>query len=204
MSVLRRREIAILFYVVPMLFLVFEYFTGIGSEVSSALIGWAIILSTFTYLIGGFAIFRLHILNISKRRGDWPYSVILIVTFIIFLGLAYTYQPGYDWVLKNVYTPLTIIMFGFVGFYTVTALFRGARIRNPHAGLLIICAILLMLYNAPIGEAIWPGFKTIGGWLKDVPNTGVMRAVTIGVAVGILATFVRALLGLETSYLGGD
>jgi len=203
MSVLRRREIAILFYVVPMLFLVFEYFTGIGSESSSALIGWAIILSTFTYLIGGFAIFRLHILNIAKQKGEWPYSVILITSFALFLGLAYTYQPGYKWVLENVYTPLTIIMFGFVGFYAATALFRGARIRNFNAGLLIICAIFLMLYNAPIGEAMWPGFKTIGGWLKDVPNTGVMRAVTIGVAIGILATFVRALLGLETSYLGG-
>jgi hypothetical protein len=204
MSVLRRKELAMLFYIAPMLFIVFEYYTGIGSSAASALITWGIVLSTFTYLIGGFAIFRHHILKITSRKGDWPYSVILMATFAVFLGMAYVYQPGYQWVLENVYQPLTILMFGFVGFYTVTALFRGSRVRNAHAGLLMICAVLLMLYNAPVGEAIWPGFHTIGGWLKDVPNTGVMRGVVIGVAIGVLATFVRALLGLETSYLGGD
>jgi hypothetical protein len=204
MSIFRRKEIAMLFYIVPMLFIVFEYYTGIGSNAASALITWGIILSTFTYLIGGFAIFRYHILKIANKNNDWPYSAMLMATFASFLGMAYLHQPGYQWVLENVYQPLTILMFGFVGFYTVTALFRGSRVRNLHAGALIVCAVLLMLYNAPVGEAIWPGFQTIGGWLKDVPNTGVMRGVVIGVAIGVLATFVRSLLGLETSYLGGD
>jgi hypothetical protein len=204
MSIVRRKEIAMLFYIAPMLFIVFEYYTGVGSNAASALITWGIILSTFTYLIGGFAIFRHHILKIANKNNDWPYSAILMATFASFLGMAYLHQPGYQWVLENVYQPLTILMFGFVGFYTVTALFRGSRVRNLHAGVLITCAILLMLYNAPVGEAIWPGFQTLGGWLKDVPNTGVMRGVVIGVAIGVLATFVRSLLGLETSYLGGD
>lgn len=204
MSIVRRKEIAMLFYAAPMLFIVFEYYTGVGSNAASALITWGIILSTFTYLIGGFAIFRHHILKIANKNNDWPYSVILMATFASFLGMAYLHQPGYQWVLENVYQPLTILMFGFVGFYTVTALFRGSRVRNLHAGVLITCAVLLMLYNAPVGEAIWPGFQTLGGWLKDVPNTGVMRGVVIGVAIGVLATFVRSLLGLETSYLGGD
>jgi len=43
-----------------------------------------------------------------------------------------------------------------------------------------------------------------GGDARRVPNTGVMRGVVIGVAIGVLATFVRSLLGLETSYMGGD
>lgn len=204
MSIVRRKEIAMLFYVAPMLFIVFEYYTGVGSNAASALITWGIILSTFTYLIGGFAIFRHHILKIANKNNDWPYSTILMATFASFLGMAYLHQPGYQWVLENVYQPLTILMFGFVGFYTVTALFRGSRVRNLHSAILMACAVLLMLYNAPVGEAIWPGFQTIGAWLKNVPNTGVMRGVVIGVAIGVLATFVRALLGLETSYLGGD
>ena len=204
MSIVRRKEIAMLFYVAPMLFIVFEYYTGVGSNAASALITWGIILSTFTYLIGGFAIFRHHILKIANKNNDWPYSAILMATFASFLGMAYLHQPGYQWVLENVYQPLTILMFGFVGFYTVTALFRGSRVRNLHSAILMGCAVLLMLYNAPVGEAIWPGFHTIGGWLNDVPNTGVMRGVVIGVAIGVLATFVRSLLGLETSYMGGD
>ena len=160
MSIVRRKEIAMLFYIAPMLFIVFEYYTGVGSNAASALITWGIILSTFTYLIGGFAIFRHHILKIANKKNDWPYSAILMATFASFLGMAYLHQPGYQWVLENVYQPLTILMFGFVGFYTVTALFRGSRVRNLHAGVLITCAVLLMLYNAPVGEAIWPGFQT--------------------------------------------
>jgi hypothetical protein len=204
MSFLKRREVAILFYVLPMLFIVFEYYTGIGSILSSTLVNWATILTIFTYLIGGFSIFRLHIMKIYRRNEDWPYSLILMAAFVFFFFLAYGNRAGYDWVLTNIYTPLTILMFGFVGFYTVTALFRGARVRNSYAAVLLICAIILMLYNAPVGETIWPGFKDLGGWLKNVPNTGVMRGVVIGVAVGILATFIRAILGLETSYLGGE
>jgi hypothetical protein len=39
-------------------------------------------------------------------------------------------------------------------------------------------------------------------WLKDVPNTGAMRAITIGMGVGLLAVVIRVLLGMERSYLG--
>jgi hypothetical protein len=42
----------------------------------------------------------------------------------------------------------------------------------------------------------------IGNWLNNVPNAAVMRAITIGMGIGLIATMVRELLGKETHYLG--
>jgi hypothetical protein len=59
-----------------------------------------------------------------------------------------------------------------------------------------------MLYQAPAGPAFWSGFEAIGDWFKNVPNTAGNRAILIGMAVGMIAVFVRTLLGLERSQIG--
>jgi hypothetical protein len=81
-------------------------------------------------------------------------------------------------------------------------LFRGARTRNWVGMLLLISSIITVLRMAPVGEVIWTGFPVIGTWLNAVPNAAVMRAITIGMGIGLIATMVRELLGKETHYLG--
>jgi hypothetical protein len=108
----------------------------------------------------------------------------------------------YDWFWTNLLLPVTIGMFSFAGLYMFIIFFRGARTRSWEAGLLLVVAILLMLYQAPAGPAFWSGFQTIGSWINRVPNTAGFRGITIGVAMGMLALFVRTILGLERAQLG--
>jgi hypothetical protein len=57
---------------------------------------------------------------------------------------------------------------------------------------------------APIGEAISPWLAIVGKWINDVPNGGAMRGILISIAIGMIGLFVRACLGYEKAYIGGD
>ena len=44
----------------------------------------------------------------------------------------------------------------------------------------------------------------IANWLMAWPNTAGQRAIMIGVALGIIATSIRIIIGLERTYLGRE
>jgi hypothetical protein len=68
---------------------------------------------------------------------------------------------------------------------------------------LIISAIILLLRNAPFGEAFWAGIPVIGDWVDKYPSSGVSAAwfVILGLASIVLIT--RIILGQEKRVLGG-
>ena len=67
----------------------------------------------------------------------------------------------------------------------------------------ILSGIFVMLANAPIGQAIWSGFPTIGNWLNNSGQIPAMRAFLITGALGLLAFGLRALLGKERGFYAG-
>jgi hypothetical protein len=207
---LKSREVVILFYAIPCLFLLFEFYLAPDGSIfqimGSQLLAWVVILYTFSYLLGGYALFRYHLTIIQQRREGFEFSILLLACFFFFLALGLlksaTGFGGYDFVWSNVLLPTQIAMLSFVGFYTYTVFFRGARSRSWEAGLLLFVTILLMLYQAPASAGWFPIFETIGNWIKNVPNTAGNRAILIGMAVGMIAVFVRTLLGLERAQIG--
>ncbi len=45
---------------------------------------------------------------------------------------------------------------------------------------------------------------SIANWIMTVPNLSGQRAIMIGIALGIISTSLKLILGLERSYLGVD
>lgn len=170
------------------------------------IVGFSVIVVAFSLPIGGINIIKYHLSYINTRKKEWYLSVwllfcIALVSIVgVFLG---TNQPVYSWIYQNVNLPSGAAIYAITSFFIATAMFRAFRVRNIDASLLMICCVIVMLMNAPIGALIWGPIVPIGTWLSNyVQNTGV-RVIWVGVAIGFVALSIRYIFGKERTVTGG-
>ena len=93
------------------------------------------------------------------------------------------------------------------------AAFRAFRAKTREATLLLIAAFIILIGRTPVGILMtawlpdslqWLTIPNLSGWILSVPNMAGQRAVMIGVALGIISTSMKMILGIERSWLGGD
>jgi hypothetical protein len=114
---------------------------------------------------------------------------------------------------------MSATMFSLLAFFIASAAFRAFRIRTVEAGLLAIAALIVMLGRVPLGDLLsdwllqlkWlPGvphtlhLSSIQEWIMNVPQNSAKRAILIGAALGVMATGLRVILGIERAYLSGE
>jgi hypothetical protein len=134
-------------------------------------------------------------------------------------------QPGspFAWIVEFVLLPLLATMFALLAFFVASAAFRAFRAKNAEASVLLGTAFIVLLGRTNAGLWLSGWVDSVAppgpGWLNqlvtglrldrltevimDVFNTAGMRAIKIGVALGIVSTSLRVLLGIDRSYLGG-
>jgi len=95
--------------------------------------------------------------------------------------------------------PITATMWLVMALFMIVAAYTAFKFRSLGASLMILSTVLVMLKNAPIGEAIWPGFGPLGQWISDYPVTAGTRAFVITAAIGALLLGFRTLFGYETT-----
>jgi hypothetical protein len=114
------------------------------------------------------------------------------------------------WIYDQVYSPMAATMFALLAFYIASAAFRAFRIRTVEAGLLAVAALIVMLGRVPLGALLtkWlPAplqLPAIQDWVMEVPQNAAKRAILMGAALGVMATGLRVILGIERSYLSGE
>ncbi|HEY4711536.1 MAG TPA: hypothetical protein VIH69_02485 [Dehalococcoidia bacterium] len=168
---------------------------------------WVIIIGVFAMALGLWSLFLVHFAKIQKKSAGWGYSTIAI------LGLVYMLIAGALWGIEEgspfmkifwyIYTPIQATMFALLAFYIASAAYRAFRVRNILSTILLSAALLLMLRLIPIGPLSGP-IQDIDRWILGVPNLAAKRAIIIGVGLGIVATAIKVVLGIERSYLGKD
>jgi hypothetical protein len=201
MSILKRREIPIAICIITTVFLLFSYYTGIAAPFATDMRGWMIQISTFAMFLGVFMLFRRHTQILLRKAEGWPYSAIIFGFFLFYLVVQYSSKELYNYVLMNVYTPMAYASASAV--VPITIYWRGTKVRSIFSGLLVLTLLITNFSSAAIGTTIFgPGITVLGAWIKNVINTGVMRAITIGMGLGLLTVILRIFLGMETSYLG--
>ena len=109
------------------------------------------------------------------------------------------FQFGFDYV----YTPLAATIYSLLAFYVASAAFRSFRARNWLATLLLVAAVIVMIGRVPIGALLWGGFPWLQEWLMTWPNTAGQRALQMGAAIGVIASGLRVIFGIERPYLKG-
>ncbi len=117
------------------------------------------------------------------------------------------------WCYEYFFKPLTATMFAMLAFYVASAAYRAFRAKNIEAILLLGTAFLILLGRTYAG--VWLTdfipedssfavlrLENLSEWIKDTFTTTGTRAIMIGVALGVMASSLRIILGIDRSYLG--
>lgn len=195
---------------------------------------WFDILAAFAFVLGGGNLMLNHLKKINERKAGWGYSAITIAAFVITLCLGFSkfavppstkysefawsgdYMAegsGFWWIFNYVYFPLSATMFALLAFYISSAAFRAFRAKNVEASLLLMTAVILLLAQTSNGalltdflpdELAMFKLESIKEVLINLFNTLGTRAIMIGIALGVVSTSLKVLLGIDQSYLGSD
>ena len=213
-----KRELPLLLTAVIGTFMILSFFVPhhIVSVPADFLQQCAVIMVAFGYVLGGANSLQANLESIARRQQDWPYKIVLVVALVstVVIGLAEGRQwqePGRIsmFLYNQVYSPMQGTMFALLAFYIASAAFRAFRIRTVEAGLLALAALIVMLGRVPLGDLATQWLPTplhlgvMQEWIMNVPQNAAKRAILIGAAMGVMATGLRVILGIERSYLGG-
>jgi len=211
-NVLKKEAVYAVTGLVTILMLI-EYFFFAESQIWAETIRtWAVIIYNISLGLGAARLLIQHSMRVQKQTRDWQFSGILLAIFVImaltgfagyFMAGVQTGNPIYNWLFNYIYTPLGATLYPITGFYIFSAAYRAFRARNLDAALMLIAGCFVMLKNAPVGEAIWIGFATIGNWFQFTGQVPGMRTFAIVGALGLIAYGFRALLGKERGFYAG-
>jgi hypothetical protein len=168
---------------------------------------WSKAISPFAVILGVLSLFMVHGQKISHKAPNWQYSVVTLggLVFTALSGFIWGTEAGtpYMWLFKNIQMPMSATMFALLAFYIASAAYKAFRARTPEATVLLIAAIIVMLGQVPLGQMISKWIPKTSTWILNVPNLASKRAIMIGVGLGMTATSLKILLGIERTYLGG-
>jgi hypothetical protein len=213
-----KRELPLLVTAIIGLFMILSFFVPqhLVSVPADYLQQCAVIVVAFGYVLGGANALRVNLEGIARRQPDWPYKVVLV--FALLATLIVGLVEGRHWqdegtvsmfLYNRLYSPMQATMFSLLAFFIASAAFRAFRIRTVEAGLLAAAALIVMLGRVPIGDVItgWlpesARLSAVQDWIMNVPQNASKRAILMGAAMGVMATGLRVILGIERSYLGG-
>ncbi|MFH1686104.1 MAG: hypothetical protein ABIE70_01115 [bacterium] len=107
------------------------------------------------------------------------------------------FRAFFDYVMM----PILATMFSLLAFFIASAAYRAFRARNVLASLLLLAALIVMLrFNPWLPYAEY--FARTSNWLMNVPNLAAQRAIVVGVGLGMVATALKVILGIERGYMG--
>ncbi|HTW91784.1 MAG TPA: hypothetical protein VMH22_08755 [bacterium] len=178
------------------------------------------IITAFSLVLGLGSILQHHFNKIQHKIVNWQYSWITVITILVtgIIGLFGGIDPAHPGILPthigsfsfhmqtlymNMIVPLGATMFSMLAFFMASAAYRAFRARSFAATLLLAAAFVLMLGAVPLGRMIFHPLPSFAEWILAVPNTAAKRGINFGIQLGILATSLKILLGIERGWLGG-
>ena len=173
---------------------------------------WKQVVLGCTFILGTWSLIRYHVKKIQRRQENWQYSYVTLIGLAVTVGAAGIWKTAtgpYPWLFNNIQVPMQSTMFSLLAFFVASASYRAFRARTVQATLLLVAGALVMLGRVPIG-AYFSGsvlglkisLVDISDWLLNVPNLAAKRGIMIGVGLGMTATAIKIVLGIEKTYLG--
>ena len=210
---MRRTGPVVFGFVIGMLMLI-QYFSPhpwIQARYNNVL-DWKQVVFGITLILGVLSLVLYHWRKIEQRQEGWGYSVLTLagVAFMVVAAVWRGQNAGpYLWMFDCVQAPMQSTMFALLAFYVASASYRAFRARSFHAALLLTAGVIVMLGRVSVGEMMgfhvgehYYSLATLSDWILNYPNVAAKRGVLIGVQLGIVATAIKIILGVERTYLG--
>jgi len=211
-SIFKREAVYAITGISAVIMIIDFFFFSKGLPIANTLRTYTVIIFNISLGLGAVKLLTAHSRTVQRRGKNWELSVWFIIFFaIVFLaGIAGYATTGkstsngiYDWVYAHVYRSLRTTLYALTGFYIMSAAYRAFRARNIDAALMLIAGCLVMLTNATIGEAIYPGIPVLGSWIQLTAQVPGIRVITLVLGLGLLAYGFRAMTGKEKGFYGG-
>ncbi len=201
-----RRQIPLAIALVAGLFGALSYFIQDPTvqDIREQLLAWLRLIGAFAIGIGIVSFLRNHGRKVSRQTPGWAFNVVAITAFLGMTSIGLFGGIGDSSLFRKLFDfaqmPMEATMFSLLAFFIASAAFRAFRARTKEATLLLLAAIVVMLGR--VANVDW--LSQVTEWILAVPNTAAARGITIGVGLGIVATALKIVLGIERSYLGGE
>lgn len=192
------------------------------------------VIAAIAFILGAGSLVKVNVSRVSRRDAGWGYAFVTLLCFVVTLviGLGKIGVPpnpqfaatpwagekdaagsAFAWIYEFVLTPITSTMFALLAFYVASAAFRAFRAKNREAVLLLGTAFIVLLGRTFAGVWLTGGLpewasglrlENLSMFIMQVFNTAGNRAIIIGIALGVTATSLRILLGIDRSWMGAS
>jgi len=185
------------------------------------------LIAVFAFILGGGNLLKIHGDRIWRKGRDWKYSVVTVVGFLVmlivgafkiggppgFTGDVSASDSWFGFMYYSMFVPLQSTMFSLLAFFVASASYRAFRAKTKEATMLLVAAFIILIGRTPLGHYVtgWlpPQLQflhipNLSNWILAVPSMAGQRAIMIGIALGIVSTSLKLILGIERSYLGGE
>lgn len=182
------------------------YFIPALGFVQTSLLNSAMILAGAAALVGIFNLVSVHADKIRRREKNSPYSFILLIALIGTFLFGLILGPGHQLMgiaVQGIIVPAEATLMALL---VITLIYAAIQLLRRRADLMsivfLVSAVLILLGTATLPFGNIPGLSELRGWLTQVLALGGARGILIGVALGILMTGLRVLLGWDRPYGG--
>lgn len=211
MSILYRRQIplAVTIFIVLVVLVKIFFPNPVANYWSVMFQQWSSLATGVSVGLGVIALLSFHIPRIIRMENEpirfqWFYSISTVGTMLLFIFVGFglgSNSPQYNWLYNTWYAPISGLICFVSAFYSVTAVYRAFKIRSLEGAALIIPALLIFLYDAPIGPFLFPPLGPIGVYLFSVVTASAFRAGLLSVGLGMVFIMIRTIIGKERGYM---
>ena len=171
-----------------------------------AFLEWAVILAAFTLLVGVFNLAYVHWRKTATAQATSVYSFVLLISLLLTVLVVGWFGPTHEfslWIFNYVQVPLESSLMALLAVVLAYASARLLRRRlNIVSVIFVLTALMVLIAATPIMGIDLPGLSEFRSWVVQVPAVAGTRGILLGVALGIIATGLRILIGSDRPYLG--
>ena len=197
------------------------YFFGTNASGEITLLGilqsyflrGAVVVAGVALLVGVSNLTAVHIKRI--KQGESIYSLITVLALLLTLlvgayDLWMTYFQGESglrytrWIFENIQLPIESSLMAIIAVSLTYAAIRLLSRRLNFMSVVFSVVVIILLVGAipAIAASDFNILSSIRNWVMSVPVVGGTRGIVLGMAMGIIATGIRILLGTDRPYGG--